>query len=102
MNTVTQERLNQLIEFVQDEGRVCPLPQKWNELWNLLPARRVGAGWEPALPLILAAWWESSAAQKRNRLADHIRFAAESGVLDSVEQCLRNLRPDEWAYGDGT
>jgi hypothetical protein len=47
-----------MIEAIKD-GRVCPQPVVWQQLWEILPdRRRVGAGWEPLSPLILAAWWE--------------------------------------------
>jgi len=47
--------LEQALEEAQKNDRVCPQPQKWNELYELLPNRvRRGNGWEPALPLILA------------------------------------------------
>jgi hypothetical protein len=49
--------LHDLLNYVRDNRRVCPVPQRWNELWEMLPDRkRVGNGWEPPLPLILAAW----------------------------------------------
>jgi hypothetical protein len=54
--------LKELLEYVGSNNRVCPQPQKWDELWKLLPDRkRVGGGWDPPLPLILAAWWHTSA-----------------------------------------
>jgi hypothetical protein len=78
-------------------GRVCPQPQLWNTLWEMLPERkRVGAGWEPALPLILAGWWASSDEQKRERLASHVRYAAEHGVLEAVADYLDSLAPEQW------
>jgi len=49
--------LDEIIEFAQAEGRICPVPTRWNELWEMLPdCKRVGFGWEPPLPLTLAAW----------------------------------------------
>ncbi|MBF0480022.1 MAG: hypothetical protein HQL26_11125 [Candidatus Omnitrophica bacterium] len=98
------EKLNSLLEYVKLEGRVCPLPNHWNALWQMLPNRtqKSSGGWEPPLPLILAAWWESSALLKMERLAAHINYAAKHGDLDEVDQFLRNLIPDQWAYGDGT
>jgi hypothetical protein len=58
-----KEKLSSLINYCSSDGRVCPLPMKWNELWEMLPGRkRVGDAWEPPLPLILAAWSESSAS----------------------------------------
>jgi hypothetical protein len=51
-----------LIAYCRQDGRVCPQPIRWNELWEMLPNRtRIGSGWMPPLPLILAAWHEASA-----------------------------------------
>ena len=51
MNDASQE----LIAYCRERDRVCPLPPPWNQLWEMLPNRkRVGLGWEPPLPLILA------------------------------------------------
>ena len=78
------------------------MPQRWHALWQLLPDRgRVGGGWEPALPLILAAWHDTPAILKMNRLAEHIEWAAEHGALESVSAFLRGLREEEWFhFGD--
>lgn len=75
------------------------MPQRWNKLWELLPnRRRVGSGWEPPVPLILAAWNESSVLEKIIRLAAHIEWADRHSVLDSVSAFLRALREDEWFH----
>lgn len=89
----------QLLGYTKDDNRVCPKPQKWNELWNLLPDReRVGLGWNPPLPLMLAAWHETTDLEKQERLATHIRFAAEKGVLARIEAFITSLSPDDWVY----
>jgi len=88
-----------LLEYVGSNGRVCPQPQNWNELWELLPnRRRVGSGWEPPLPLILAAWWTTPALSKMLRLQEHIRYAAEHGAIAQVDAFLRGLAEEEWAH----
>ena len=88
---------------MQSDGRVCPMPTLWNELWDILPDRkRKGAGYEPSAPLILIAWWDTTADQKRQRLIQHINYAADHGILEKVDKFLRELKPDQWAYGDGT
>ena len=53
-----RNNLKPLVEYVQSEGRVCPMPIYWNELWQMLPDKRQkeNGKWEPSLPLILAAW----------------------------------------------
>lgn len=94
----TQE-LASLLSFVRENGRVCPLPQKWNELWEMLPQRRrAGAGWEPPLPLILAAWDHTSDSEKQDRLALHLNWAAERRALNEVAQFLKSLPREQWHH----
>ena len=91
--------LDALLEYVRQEGRVCPMPQRWNELWEMLPGRRrVGNGWEPGLPLILAAWWDTPALAKMLRLEAHIHHAETHGVLAEVDRFLRSLAREDWAH----
>lgn len=102
MTPETEQQLEELLAFVQAAGRVCPLPTRWNELWELLPhrKRRGVAGWDPPLPLILGAWHFASDLEKQARLAEHLRYGAEQGVLDQLERFLRGLGPDEWLRGE--
>lgn len=96
---VVSDSLEQLLEYVRSFQRVCPLPARWNELWEMLPEKqRVGAAWEPPLPLILAAWSETPAILKMARLQDHVRYAAAHGVLDKVDSYLRGLPETDWAH----
>ncbi|MBN1461584.1 MAG: hypothetical protein JXA57_18800 [Armatimonadetes bacterium] len=89
-----------VLEFARSDGRVCPMPEKWKELYELLPdSKRKGAGWEPALPLILGGW-SATHWQKRERLAAHIRYAAEHGVLQLVGNFLSSLSARDW-YREG-
>ncbi|MFA5097602.1 MAG: hypothetical protein WC490_03130 [Candidatus Margulisiibacteriota bacterium] len=101
---ITSNKQALLLNFVQSEGRVCPMPTYWNGLYQMLPdcKQLPSGGWEPALPLILAAWGDTPALMKMLRLKEHIDYAAEKGVLDKVDSYLRGLKPDQWAYGDGT
>lgn len=93
------DTLDDLLAYCQADGRVCPQPQRWNELWQLLPdIRRKDAGYEPSAPLILAAWWESSDEEKQDRLAVHVRWAQTHGALDAVSKFLRGLPEKEWHH----
>jgi hypothetical protein len=95
-----QDKLESLLSYVKADDRICPNPQEWNMLWEMLPnKKRVGSGWEPALPLILAAWWDTPLLAKILRFEEHIRYAAEHGVLDEVDTYLRSLKPDQWFCG---
>jgi len=89
--------LSALMAYVVEEQRVCPQPQIWNRLFNLLPERRrVGNGWEPPLPLILAAWDNTSDLEKRERFHLHIRWAADHGAFDQINQFVRALPSEHW------
>lgn len=93
------DSVESLVAFCRENDRVCPLPQLWNQLWKMLPDRkRNGAGWQPALPLILAAWHDTPAMLKMLRLAEHIEWAAQHSVLEPVAGFLRGLREDQWFH----
>jgi len=80
-------------------NRVCPQPSKWQQLYELLPARqRIGNGWQPALPLILAAWWDTPDLLKIARLQEHLNWAAAHGALDAVYAFLCTLPESEWHH----
>lgn len=88
-----------LIAYCRENGRVCPLPIPWNELWELLQSRRrVGLGWEPALPLILAAWAETPALAKMLRLQEHIEWADRHCAIAMADAFLRGLGEDDWLH----
>ena len=78
---------------------MCPQPTRWQALWELLPnRRRVGAGWEPSLPLILGAWHETPVLLKMLRLAEHIEWAEKNNALEEVATFLRGLGEDDWHH----
>ncbi len=92
------ENLEEMLDYCKQNDRICPLPTQWDRLYQLLPdKRRSGAGSEPPLPLILAAWNEP-AMFKRLRLAEHVVWAESHGALDRVGKFLRNLSEDEWFH----
>lgn len=75
------------------------MPSHWETLWKMLPQRkRVGGGCEPALPLILAAWYDTPDLLKMLRLKEHIDWAEQYGVLGEVDKFLRGLPESGWAH----
>lgn len=86
-----------LIAYCRDNNRVCPLPQRWDALWKLLP-NPGGEHGRPLAPLILAAWHDTPAMLKMLRLADHIEWAAKHDALQPVAAFLHGLREDEWFH----
>jgi len=91
--------LEEVLAEAQKNKRICPKPQKWQQLYEMLPNKqRKGAGWEPPLPLILAAWWDTLALQKILRLREHIEWAAAHGCLAEIHAFLSELPEDQWHH----
>jgi hypothetical protein len=68
------------------------MPMRWDHLYKLLPnRRRKGVGWEPALPLILAAWDEAPALFKAVRLKEHLEWAASHEEFGDGHRKISNL-----------
>ena len=95
----SSESVDSIVAYCKENNRVCPVPQKWNELWEMLPSRkRKGSSWEPSPPLILAAWHDTPAMLKMIRLSDHIKWASEHGTLSEVSVFLRGLKEADWFH----
>jgi hypothetical protein len=96
--TTPVESLESVVAYCREYDRVCPMPQRWAALWELLPNRvRAGSGWEPPLPLILAAWYETPML-KMLRLQDHIKWAESHNAMEPVSRFLHALPEDEWFH----
>jgi hypothetical protein len=95
----TKLTIDEVLTEAQKNERVCPQPQKWQQLYDMLPQKqRKGAGWEPSLPLILAAWWDTPAVLKIARLREHIEWAAKHGCLVEVHSFLCELPENQWHH----
>jgi hypothetical protein len=95
--------LEDLITYAQRNQRVCPVPRRWKDLYDILNPALLDSGgarlnWTPAGPLILGGWWHTSSEDKRRRLQEHIEFAATRGLLEDVGRFLRSLPEAEWAH----
>lgn len=86
-----------LIDFIAEQGYICPWGQAWDGLWKMLPNRkRVGETWEPALPLILSGWYISGDLDKALLFREHIDWADRHGVINKVDEYLRGLPSESW------
>jgi hypothetical protein len=56
---------------------------------------------EPALPLILAAWWDTPAMLKMASFREHIEWAFAHGCLDTIHEFIKNLNEEEWFHIGG-
>ena len=88
-----------VLALASEGGRICPKPQQWSRLYELLPdTRRDGYGSIPAAPLILGAWWETGDEQKAGRLREHLEWAEQHGGLEAVHSYLASLKESEWHH----
>ena len=65
------ENFESLWKYCQKNNRA--IPKDWNRLYNKLKNKRQksSGGWEPSLPLILAAWHETMPIEKQLRFREH-------------------------------
>jgi hypothetical protein len=91
--------LEEVLIQTRANNRICPLPQKRQQLYEMLPnKRRHGNGWVPSLPLILAAWHETNAPSKMQRLCEHIAWADAHNFLEEIHFFLTSLSEDQWHH----
>jgi hypothetical protein len=91
--------LEETLQEAQKNNRVCPQPKRWQELYELLPEKkRKGNKWDPAVPPILAAWWDTPALLKVLRMREHIEWASKHDYLDNVYRFLSELPESEWHH----
>ena len=100
-NLDTMVTLEAALAEAQKNRRVCPQPQKWQELYDMLPnKRRTDTGWEPPLPIILSGWWMTPALPKILCFRAHLEWAANHGRLEHVHAFLCGLREEDWHHLD--
>lgn len=84
-----------LLTELREAGRFAPRPRQWADWFKELTRGIDRAEW-PSLPLILSGHWATTAAQKSERLAEHLRWAEGREILDHAVQSLLALDPDAW------
>ena len=60
--------------------------------------QKASGGWEPPLPLILAAWDVTKPIEKQLRFKEHIQWAQDNGQTDEIGRYLRSLPEKEWYH----
>jgi len=91
--------VEELLRCCRENGRICPRPQQWNELYQLLvKTAPTVVSQKPRLPLVLAAWSETSDQEKQERLEQHVRWAYDHATFDPVATYLRSLPEDKWHH----
>lgn len=77
-----------------DENYFCPLPDKWNEVYGLLLSfwHKSGSAEKdmPPVPLILAAWHETTGLQKLIRWKETVEWANRHGCKNLIPELKDN------------
>jgi hypothetical protein len=86
---------DELITYVSENGRICPNPQQWMALCEIIGANRPG---HSMVPLILAGWAYSSDTEKNARLIEQIEYAftLKPEVVNRFSEYLVSLKPEQW------
>ncbi len=94
----SSESLESLWAYCSADRRV--IPRDWQKVYEMLASKRQlpTGGWEPPLPLILAAWHETTPLEKQLRFREHIQWAAEQDQLNLLGKYLRASREEDWYH----
>jgi hypothetical protein len=91
--------LEQALVEARRFNRVCPRPEYWQRLYDMLPNKvTTGRHPHPAPPIHDTAWRATPALPKRLCLRDHLEWAENQGVLDEVMVFLKGLREEDWHH----
>ena len=101
---MNDQQIEALIDEIAGPGWVCPMPMKWNDLYNKLnfinnyvlsyPETK-----QVPIPLILTGWWCTGSSEKKERFMVHLRWARDKSVLDDILEYLKKLDETEWLRG---
>lgn len=92
------ETFETLWQFCTDSNRV--IPKDWNKLYGMLKNKKQkpSGGWEPSLPLKLAAWDVTMPLEKQLRFKEHIQWATNNGQIEEIASYLKSLPETEWYH----
>ena len=98
--SIDTETFDSLWAYCTENNRMVPMPQEWTTLHGMLANRRqkTSGGWEPPLPLILAALDCTMPIEKQLRFQEHVRWATDHNQLGEVGAFLRALPEEKWVH----
>lgn len=80
-------------------NRVCPRPERWQQLMALLPPRKTSRGVQhPPPPIVGTSWHVTPPLTKRLCFREQIEWADRGGVLESVMAFMQALPEDDWLH----
>lgn len=80
-------------------NRVCPRPERWQELHQLLPVRKTPRGEQLApQPPTGPVWSKTAPLTKRLLFREHIEWAEAQGALEGVMSFLQKMQETDWLH----
>lgn len=80
-------------------NRVCPRPERWQEMFALLPPRKTLRGTQqPPMPPLGPAWAVTPPLTKRLCFREHIEWAETQGVLESIMSFMQTMPETDWLH----
>lgn len=96
---MSKDVVDDVMEYCRANYRICPMPQQWNKLWEILPGKgRVASGRQPPLPLILDSWHDTTPDMKMERLTEQIQWAVKHHAIVPVIGYLYGLAEEDWLH----
>ncbi len=81
------------------KNRVCPRPRRWQQLYDMLPAKQMVNGMpHPPAPVIGPAWNAVAPLGKRLCFREHLEWAERHGMLVEVFALIQSLTEEEWFH----
>ncbi len=93
---MNDQQIEALIDEIAGPDWVCPMPMKWNDLYEKLPDTERK---QVPIPLVLTGWWYTGSDEKKERFMVHLRWARDKSVLDDILEYLKKLDETEWLRG---
>jgi hypothetical protein len=93
------ESIEELLNETKKDGRICPQPQVWVALCEVMQGAACDGAGRPPSPLILAAWHEPHLS-KIIRFQEQMHWADQSGCLPQVAEFIKNMSEENWFRGD--
>lgn len=94
MKEIPKTELENLKQFCLSKNRVCPMPMYWTRLYEIIV--REDKDTTLPVPLILAAWSETTHLDKMVRLVEQLHYAERHGTLDEADSYLREMPLSHW------
>ena len=92
-------QLNDCLQAYLVNGRICPMPNYWSQIWKALPNRtHKGGSWTPSLPLILSAWGLTEEWEKKLRFREHLAWAVDHGAVSDIVTILDKMDESDWLH----